>query len=70
MKLCVVMLTLIFTVACSTTVTGPITKSKYNLDIGCTDDMRDYHRAREQAVEEDTKKSRTKKIDLDCPVTE
>ena len=70
MKLYVVMLTLIFTAACSTTVTGPITKNKYNLDVGCTDNMRDYHRAREQAISNNIKKSQTDKVKLDCSVTE
>ena len=70
MKLYAVILALVFTVACSTTVTGPITKNKYNLDIGCTDNMRDYQRTRKDVVKADTEKSTSKKIDLDCPVAE
>lgn len=37
--------------ACSTTVKGPITRKQYQLDVGCTDDMAAYRRAREEAMQ-------------------
>ena len=70
MKLSGYILALLMLTACSTTVTGPITKNKYNLDVGCTDDMRDYKRVRSELVDEVDSKAKVKKIDLDCPVIE
>jgi uncharacterized protein YceK len=70
MKLYGYFLVLLLMSGCSSTVTGPITKNKYNLEVGCTDDMRDYQRVREAVINEEIKKPKKEKIDLDCPATE
>lgn len=67
MKLYAFLFASVFLMACSTTVTGPITKNKYNIDVGCTDDMRDYQKTREEVVIEGMKKE---KIKIDCPTSE
>ena len=67
MKNIFLLLTALFAVltvaACSTTVTGPVTGNKYNLDVGCTDDMRTYREQREIVID-------GKETELDCPAVE
>ena len=36
--------------SCSTTVKGPVTKQKYNLEVGATEDMADYRKQRSEVV--------------------
>lgn len=48
--------------ACSTTVTGPVTGNKYNLDIGCTEDMQSYREQRKKTIE-DIQREKTNKLD-------
>lgn len=47
---------------------GSGSKAKYQLDIGCTDDMREYRDERKQIVKEEKKKKEIK-IE-DCPTAE
>ncbi len=54
--------------ACSTTVTGPVTGKQYNLDVGCTDDMKRYWQERE-AVMGETAETTPAEVKIDCPVT-
>lgn len=70
MKLNIIFLALLFVSACSATVTGPITKNKYNLDVGCTDDMREYKEARGELLENEIKQPQTKQLMIDCPTAE
>ena len=49
--------------ACSTTITGPITKKKYKLNIGCTSDMEHYKEDREKVIKDIDDKT----PDIDCP---
>ena len=50
--------------ACSTTVTGPVTGNKYNLDVGCTEDMQSYREQRKSIIVD---MERDKINKLDCP---
>ena len=54
--------------ACSSTFTGPVSGKKYNIDVGCTDDMQQYREERKEVV--DKEKKEKPKIELDCPVDE
>jgi hypothetical protein len=68
MKYSILLMVLWFVSACSSTVTGPVSGSKYNLNVGCTDDMQQYREEREKVVEK--KKQEKIKVELDCPVAE
>jgi hypothetical protein len=61
-------ITLLFIVlsinACSTTVTGPVTGNKYNLDVGCTEDMQTYREQRNNTIKDIEREKMNK---LDCP---
>ena len=50
--------------ACSTTVTGPVTGNKYNLDVGCTEDMQSYREQRKDIIDD---MEREKMDKLGCP---
>ena len=52
--------------ACSTTATGPITGRQYNIDVGCTDNMKAYTREREAVVGTKTETT-APEVKLDCP---
>lgn len=62
-----IIVTLLLLAACSTQVTGPITGKHYNLDIGCTDNMKNYQREREAVVGEKTDQP-APEVKIDCPV--
>lgn len=51
--------------ACSTTMTGPVTGNKYNLDVGCTEDMRAYREERRKTMD-DIEREKMDKLDLEC----
>ena len=70
MKIFIIVFSLLFITACSTTVTGPISKKKYNLDVGCTYDMQEYKKEREEVLGEAVKKDTKKKVKIECPTTE
>lgn len=53
--------------ACSTSFTGPVTKRKYEVDVGCTDDMPRYREAREKAMDEKIDDGATRDPELECP---
>ena len=38
--------------ACTSTFTGPVTGTKYNVDVGCTDDMQQYRAEREELIDD------------------
>ena len=61
---------LVLLVACTGQVKGPISGSRYNLEVGCTEDMRRYKEEREQVVTDTGKKVKAKDINLDCPPDE
>ena len=64
------LITILFmVVGCSTTVTGPITGRQYDLNLGCTDNMQNYKREREQVVEKESE-SAPPAAKLDCPVVD
>ena len=48
--------------ACTSTFTEPATGTKYNVDVGCTDDMQQYRAEREELI--DDKKSQD--VRRDC----
>ncbi|TNF32692.1 MAG: hypothetical protein EP315_09295 [Gammaproteobacteria bacterium] len=53
--------------ACSTTVKGPITKRVYDVNVGCTEDMKRYHEERQQVVDEAKDKPQES---FECPPVE
>jgi len=68
MKYIVLLMSVLIVSACSSTFTGPVSGKKYNVDVGCTDDMQQYREERKKIVEK--KKQEKLKIELDCPVEE
>lgn len=62
-KFILIMLVLVLA-ACGPTVTGPITGSKYSVDIGGTDDMRQYRDDRKEAI--DAKCTNSQNVEEDC----
>ena len=57
--------TVISLTACSTTGKGPITNKEYKVQVGGWQDMDEYNRVRDQAVDD---KSRTEDDVIDCNV--
>ena len=57
-------------VACSTQVKGPVTGTKYKVDVGCTEDMQRYQEEREQVTGKHPDKVRASDVNLECPPTE
>ena len=49
--------------ACSSKFTGPVTGTKYNVDVGCTDDMQQYRADREEVVGDKDKDSQSAEPD-------
>mgnify|MGYP006909081982 CR=1 FL=1 len=45
------LLCVLFLVACSTSVRGPMSGKKYEVNVGCTDDMKRYEKQREEAID-------------------
>ena len=43
--------------ACSGSFTGPVTGTKYDVDMGCTDDMQKYREDREEVIGDKSKES-------------
>ena len=50
--------------ACSGSFVGPITKTQYKVEVGCTTDMEHYKEEREQVLKDKDADHR----DIDCPV--
>ena len=67
MKNIVLIILVLIVNGCSSTFTGPVTGNKYNIDVGCTEDMQQYREERKEVI--DKKKQEKQKIELDCPVT-
>lgn len=61
-----IILTMLLLVACSTTVTGPVTGKQYQLDLGCTENMQAYERDREAVVGNKTDTT-PPEVKIDCP---
>lgn len=51
MKNIILLLAVLIMAACSTTITGPVTGNKYNLDVSCTDDMQTYREQRKDIID-------------------
>ena len=56
MKNIILLLAVLIVAACSTTITGPVTGNKYNLDVGCTDDMQTYREQRKDIIDGEQKR--------------
>lgn len=69
MRLLFLLIPLLLQNACSTTVKGPITKRSYDINVGCTDDMKRYTEERQKLVEE-TKQEATEPVEFECPPEE
>ncbi len=67
MKNIILIMLVLIVNACSSTFTGPVTGNKYNIDVGCTEDMQHYRQEREAVI---NKKDEKPKVELDCPVIE
>jgi len=52
MKTIIFLLLTLTVIACSTTFTGPVSGKKYNLDVGCTEDMQLYREQRKSVIDE------------------
>lgn len=59
--------TVISLTACSTTAKGPVTNREYKVQVGGWQDMDEYNRLRDKAVED---KSRTEDDVIDCNVVD
>jgi hypothetical protein len=68
MKNIVLFMVVLMVSACSSTFTGPVTGTKYNVDMGCTDDMRQYREDRKEVIGDKSKESQT--VEQDCFVQE
>lgn len=56
--------------ACSTQVKGPVTGTKYKVEVGCTEDMQRYQQEREQVTGKKQDKVKASDVRLECPPTE
>jgi hypothetical protein len=68
MKNAVLIMLALIMAACSSTVTGPITGKKYSVDVGGTNDMRQYRDDRKEVMDDKCKNSQ--KLEEDCPAQE
>ena len=64
MKSIVLIVAVFIVSSCGSTFTGPITGTKYNVDLGCTDDMQKYHTQREELIGDKNKESQN--AEKDC----
>ena len=63
-------LCLLSIVGCTGQVKGPVTGSRYKIDVGCTEDMQRYREEREQVVGKDKEKLKAEDIKIECPTGE
>ena len=63
------LVSILFLGACSTTVKGPVTKRIYDINVGCTDDMKRYTEERQKLVG-DKKQQTTDPVEFECPPEE
>ena len=69
MRLLFLLIPFILLGACSTTVKGPITKRTYDINVGCTDDMKRYSEERKEVVV-DKKQDTSEPVSFECPPEE
>jgi hypothetical protein len=56
--------------ACSSQLKGPVTGTRYKVDVGCTEDMQRYKQEREEVTGKQPDKVKAEDIKLDCPGNE
>ena len=64
MKNTVLIMLMLIPCGCSSTLTGPVTGNKYNIDVGITGDMQQYHDDRKEVIDDKCKESQN--VEQDC----
>ena len=64
MKNTVLIMLMLISVGCGSTFTGPVTGNKYNIDVGITGDMQQYHDDRNEDIDDKCKESQN--VEQDC----